>query len=224
MLLLAEKWLHGAQLSTNTHTHIPKVHINTLTVTLGCINHCWDSHTPFTFMKHTITHMHSEWHHEWSPRHSLRLHFNCLMTSLAHCCCCCADRDEGKLTTRRLWTRLKCMFLQLRWPFPIQRNGSCSACKIMHLNANFVFCVCVLGQGSFMELDCGSFLNSCTCPPRRSRLRPRTATLNMSGMVLSAEAGHVLQPLLFLDPLQDLLLFLSAFPRHFSLLFKEKPY
>lgn len=37
-------------------------------------------------------------------------------------------------------------------------------------------------------------------------------------MVLSAEAGHVLQPLLFLDPLQDLLLFLSAFSHHFFLL------
>lgn len=68
-----------------------------------------------------------------------------------------------------------------------------------------------------MELDCGSFLNSCTCPQRRSRLRPRTATLNMSGMVLSAEAGHVLQPLLFLDHLQDLLLFLSAFSHRFLL-------
>lgn len=75
-----------------------------------------------------------------------------------------------------------------------------------------------------MEPDCGSFLNSCTCPQRRSRLRPRTATLNMSGMVLSAEAGHVLQPLLFLDPLQDLLFFLSAFSHHFfsAVLFKKK--
>lgn len=30
------------------------------------------------------------------------------------------------------------------------------------------------------------------------------------------------QPLLFLDPLQDLLLLLSAFPPHFCVLFKEK--
>lgn len=78
-----------------------------------------------------------------------------------------------------------------------------------------------------MEQDCGSFLNNCTCPQRRSRLRPQTATLNMSGMVLPAgyllEVGHVFSPLLFLDSLQDLLLCLSAFPLIiFAVLFKKK--
>lgn len=67
-----------------------------------------------------------------------------------------------------------------------------------------------------MEQDYGSFLNNCTFPQRRSLLRPQTATLNMSGMVLPAdyslEVGHVFSPLLFLDSLQDLLFLLSAFP------------
>lgn len=89
------------------------------------------------------------------------------------------------------------------------------------------FSLCLLKQGSFMEQDCGSFLNNCTCPQRRSRLRPQTATLNMSGMVLPAgyslEVGHVFSPLLFLDSLQDLLLCLSAFPLIiFAVLFKKK--
>lgn len=49
----------------------------------------------------------------------------------------------------------------------------------------------------------------------------------MSGMVLpvgySLEVGHVFSPLLFLDSLQDLLLFLSAFPLIiFAVLFKKK--
>lgn len=62
--------------------------------------------------------------------------------------------------------------------------------------------LCLCEQGSFMEQDCGSFLNNCACPLRRSLLRPRTATLNMSGMVLPAvfslEVGHMFSPFAFL--------------------------
>lgn len=62
--------------------------------------------------------------------------------------------------------------------------------------------LCLHKQGSFMEQDCGSFLNNCACPLRRSLLKPRTATLNMSGMVLPAvfslEVGHMFSPFAFL--------------------------
>lgn len=46
--------------------------------------------------------------------------------------------------------------------------------------------LCLSWQGSSMEQDCGSFLSSSICLHRRSRRRPQTATLNMSGMILQA--------------------------------------
>lgn len=102
-------------------------------------------------------------------------HVNYLMTSLALCCCCCFSRGNTSKWPHGLWTDTD------KSTFP---------------RHYFL-------QGSFTEQDCGSSPNSSTCPQRRSRPRPRTATWNMSGTTVALSfrrERHVFSPFALLGP------------------------